>query len=111
MTPSMPNNSNLMQELNKIERVSKSNLNLFIGDSISGNDLMDQIDLFDKVVGIDGMILTKTDTDERPGSVVTAAYSIEKPIYYLGIGQGYDDLVKFEGKLIAEKLFELDDED
>ncbi len=107
----MPNNPNLMKELEKIERVSKSDINLFIGDSISGNDLIDQIELFDKVVGIDGMILTKTDTDERPGSVVTAAYSIEKPIYYLGTGQGYDDLVKFEGKLIAEKLFEIEDKD
>jgi fused signal recognition particle receptor len=73
--------------------------------------LIDQIELFDKIVGIDGMILTKTDTDERPGSIVTAAYSIDKPIYYLGIGQGYDDLVKFDAKIVAEKLFEIDDED
>jgi hypothetical protein len=96
-------------ELSKIERVSNSQINLFIGDSVSGNDLIDQIELFDKVVGIDGMILTKTDTDERPGSIVTAAYAIDKPIYYLGIGQGYDDLIKFDAKLVAEKLFEVDD--
>jgi len=107
----MPNNSNLMQELSKIQRVPKSDINIFVGDSVSGNDLMDQIELFDKIVGIDGLILTKTDTDERPGSVVTAAYSIEKPIYYLGIGQGYDDLVKFDAKLVAQKLFEIEDDE
>lgn len=106
----MPNNSNLMQELNKIQRVTKSQMNVFVGDSISGNDLIEQIDLFDKVVGITGIILTKTDTDERPGSIVTAAYSIEKPIYYLGIGQGYDDLVEFDADLIAHKLFEVDED-
>ena len=104
----MPNNSNLMQELAKIERITKTDINLFVGDSISGNDLVEQIELFDKVVGITGMILTKTDTDERPGSVVTAAFTIDKPIYYLGIGQGYDDLIKFDAKLVAEKLFELE---
>ncbi|MDA3855450.1 MAG: signal recognition particle-docking protein FtsY [Candidatus Woesearchaeota archaeon] len=107
----MPNNSNLMLELEKIKRVSSAQLSVFVGDSVSGNDLIDQIELFDKIVGIDGMILTKTDTDERPGSIVTAAYSIDKPIYYLGIGQGYDDLVKFDAKIVAEKLFEIDDED
>lgn len=104
----MPNNSNLMQELDKIKRVASSQINIFIGDSVSGNDLIEQIELFDRVVGISGLILTKTDTDERPGSIVTAAYSIEKPIYYLGIGQTYDDLVKFDAKLIADKLFEID---
>ncbi|MFW6285646.1 MAG: signal recognition particle-docking protein FtsY [Nanoarchaeota archaeon] len=106
----MPNNSNLMQELSKIERVTKSHLNIFIGDSVSGNDLIEQIELFGKILKIDGLILTKTDTDERPGSVVTAAYSIDKPIYFLGIGQKYDDLVVFDSKQVAQKLFELEEE-
>ena len=106
----MPNNSNLMLELQKIKRVSKSQMALFIGDSISGNDLIDQINLFDKGVEINGVVLTKVDTDERPGSVVTTAYSITKPIYFLGIGQGYDDLIEFNSKIVAEKLFEVEEE-
>jgi len=104
----MPNNSNLMQELKKIERVCQVDYNIFIGDSVSGNDLMDQIELFDKIVKIDGLVLTKTDTDERPGSVVTAAYSINKPIYFLGVGQDYDDLIEFNSKKVSEKLFEIE---
>lgn len=106
----MPNNSNLMFELQKIKRVVNSQLTIFIGDSISGNDLIEQINLFDKGINIDGVILTKIDTDERPGSVVTTAYSIEKPIYFLGIGQNYEDLVKFNAKDIAIKLFNPDEE-
>ena len=106
----MPNNHNLMMELQKIKRVSEAQMTLFIGDSILGNDLIDQIELFDKGVDIDGIILTKTDTDERPGSIVTAAYSIEKPIYFLGVGQEYNDLVEFDAEKIAENMFE-DEED
>jgi fused signal recognition particle receptor len=106
----MPNNSNLMVELQKIKRISEAQLTIFIGDSISGNDLIDQIELFDKAMEIDGVILTKVDTDERPGSIVTTAYSIEKPIFFLGAGQTYEDLIKFDAKEIAKKLFEEDDD-
>ncbi len=105
----MPNNSNLLVELQKIKRISTAQLTIFIGDSISGNDLIEQIELFDKGIEIDGVILTKVDTDERPGSIVTTAYSIEKPIYFLGAGQTYDDLVIFDAKKISKQLFEEDE--
>lgn len=105
----MPNNSNLMNELKKIKRVSHTDMILFIGDSVSGNDLLDQIELFDEGLGISGVILTKVDTDERPGSVVTTAYSIDSPIFFLGTGQTYEDLVKFDSKYVAEQLFNEED--
>jgi fused signal recognition particle receptor len=105
----MPNNANLMMELQKIKRVSKAEMALFIGDSISGNDLIDQISLFNKGVEINGVVLTKVDTDERPGSIVTCAYSINKPIYFLGIGQNYDDLIEFHARDVAEKLFDVEE--
>lgn len=105
----MPNNANLMSELLKIKRISNAQMTIFIGDSISGNDLIEQIELFNKGLNIDGIVLTKVDTDEKPGSIVTTAYSIEKPIYFLGIGQTYDDLIEFDAKLIAKKLFETDE--
>ena len=102
----MPNNKNLMEELKKIKRVSQTDIVMFIGDSVSGNDLLEQIDLFDKGLGISGVVLTKVDTDERPGSVVTTAYSIDAPIYFLGTGQRYEDLVQFDAKFVAEQLFD-----
>lgn len=107
----MPNNSNLMLELKKIYRVSKTDLTIFIGDSISGVDLIEQIKLFNSIISLDGIILTKTDTDEKPGSIVSTAFSIEKPIFFLGIGQNYEDLVKFDPKNIAKQLFELENEE
>lgn len=107
----MPNNSNLMTELLKVKRVSEADMAVFVGDSVSGNDLVDQIDLFNKGVTIDGVVLTKVDTDERPGSIVTTAYSIEKPIYFLGVGQQYEDLIKFDAKMIAEQLFSIEDDE
>ena len=106
----MPNNANLMMELQKVQRVSKSRMTLFVGDSVAGNDLLEQIELFDKGLGIDGLILTKVDTDERPGSVVTAAYSLEKPIYFLGTGQRYDDFMKYDAHHIADRLFSLEED-
>lgn len=107
----MPNNSNLMVELQKIKRVVNSQLAIFVGDSISGNDLIEQVNLFDKGINIDGIILTKVDTDERPGSIVTCAYTIDKPIFFLGVGQNYNDLIKFDAKLIANKLFDTKDDE
>ena len=107
----MPNNHNLMIELQKIKRVSNAQLTIFVGDSISGNDLIEQINLFDKGIKIDGIILTKVDTDDKPGSIVTTAYSIEKPIYFLGVGQNYEDLIKFNAGEISEKLFSIEDEE
>ncbi|MFT4244810.1 MAG: signal recognition particle-docking protein FtsY [Candidatus Woesearchaeota archaeon] len=101
----MPNNKNLMEELKKIKRVSHTDIVMFIGDSVSGNDLLEQIEMFDKGLGISGIVLTKVDTDERPGSVVTTAYSIDAPIYFLGTGQRYEDLVQFDAKFVAEQLF------
>ncbi len=107
----MANNSNLINELLKIKKVISPDLIILVGDSNSGNDLKEQIHLFDKFLGLNGIILTKVDTDERPGSIVTTAYSIEKPIYYLGYGQNYEDLIEFNSKEIAKKLFDYDDEE
>ena len=80
----MPNNQNLMNELQKIKRVAQVDLTIFM-DSISGNDLIDQIELFDRLNW--WCYLTKVDTDDRPGSVVTTAYKVEKPIYFLELGK------------------------
>ena len=104
----MPNDFNLLCELQKIQKVSASQMAIFVGDSICGNDLIEQIKLFNEGVEISGVILTKVDIDEKPGSVVTTAYSIDKPIYFLGKGQNYDDLVEFNSVEIAEKLFSED---
>jgi len=95
---------NLMREMEKIVRVSQPDLKLFVGESISGNDIISQCKTFNDTVGVDGVILTKSDVDVKGGAILSVSYSIKKPIYYLGVGQNYEDLIEFKKKEVIEKL-------
>lgn len=95
-------NVNLMDEMKKIIRVAKPDLKLFIGESITGNDCVEQAKKFDEAVGIDGIILSKADIDEKGGAAISVSYVTKKPIVFLGVGQEYDDLQPFDKeKLLA----------
>lgn len=95
-------NTNLMDEMRKIMRVAKPDLKLFVGESITGNDCVEQAKQFDEVVGVDGIILAKADVDEKGGAAISVSYITKKPIFYLGVGQEYKDLQAFDkDKLIA----------
>ncbi|MDK2908034.1 MAG: fused signal recognition particle receptor, partial [Candidatus Woesearchaeota archaeon] len=61
-------NRNLMDELAKLVRVSKPDLKIFVGEMLTGNDCIEQAKEFDKAVGIDAVILTKSDVDEKGGT-------------------------------------------
>jgi len=97
-------NKNLLEELKKIHRVSQPNLTLFIGDSLAGNDVLYQAEKFNETVGINASIITKLDADAKGGAALSIAYITKKPIIYMGIGQGYDDLVRFDPDWFIEKL-------
>ena len=97
-------NQNLMEEIKKIIRVAKPNLNIFVGEAITGNDCVEQAKIFDEAVGIDGIILAKADIDEKGGTSISISYVTKKPIIYLGTGQKYGDLKEFEPNLIVEGL-------
>ncbi|MDI3473841.1 MAG: fused signal recognition particle receptor [Candidatus Woesearchaeota archaeon] len=98
-------NRNLMDELAKLVRVSKPDLKLFVGEMLTGNDCIEQAKEFDKAVGIDAVILTKSDVDEKGGTAISIGYVLKKPILFLGIGQNYSNLEKFDKKKILDKLF------
>ena len=87
---------NLMKEMEKIVRISKPDLKIFVGESITGNDATEQAKTFNETAGIDGIILSKADVDEKAGTILSVSYVTKKPIYYLGTGQGYDDLQDFK---------------
>jgi len=97
-------NTNLMQELEKVVRVNKPNLKIFVGESITGNDCVEQAKVFDSLVGIDAIILSKADVDEKGGAAISVSYVTGKPILYLGTGQTYDDLVPFEKEKVLEAV-------
>jgi len=102
----MQTNSNLMDEMKKIKRVVKPHLTVFVGDSLAGNDAIEQARTFDKEIGIDVVILTKIDTDAKGGAALSIAHSIKKPIAFLSTGQGYDDIIKFESQWMIDRLFD-----
>jgi len=103
----MQTNQNLMEEMSKIARVVKPDFKMFVADALTGNDAVSQAELFNQHVGFDGVILTKADADVRGGAALSIVYSTGKPVLFLGVGQGYDDLVpfntqKFLGSLLKQ---------
>lgn len=100
----MQTNQNLMEEMSKIVRVLSPDLKIFIGDSLAGNDAVSQAELFSKYTGFDGAILTKVDADTKGGAALSIAFATKRPILFLGVGQGYDDLKRFDPNSFADAL-------
>ncbi len=100
----MHSNTNLVDEMKKIVRVAKPDLILFIGESITGNDCVEQAKRFNDAIGIDGIVLSKADVDEKGGAAISISYVTKKPILYLGVGQGYDDLEEFNVQKILNSI-------
>jgi fused signal recognition particle receptor len=96
---------NLMDEISKIVRVSKPDLKLFIGDSLAGNDTVNQAKEFFHYTNFDGAILTKIDADSKGGAALSIAYITSKPIVYIGVGQRYDDIIPFDPDKFLESIF------
>src|SRR3989344_553313 len=92
----MHSNVNLKDEMKKIIRVTKPNLKIFIGESITGNDCIEQAKEFDEAIDFDAIILSKADIDEKGGAAISISYITKKPIIYLGTGQNYEDLELFD---------------
>ena len=100
----MQTNQNLMEEMAKIVRVVKPDFRIFVADALTGNDAVSQAELFNQHVGFDGAILTKADADVRGGAALSIVYTTKKPVLYLGVGQGYDDLAPFDTQKFLDSL-------
>ena len=98
----------LMDELRKIARVTKPDLKILVVDALTGNDAYDMAVKFNEAVGIDAAILTKVDADVKGGAAISITAVTNKPILYLGVGQGYDDLQPFNAKWLIDKILPLD---
>src|SRR3954447_7597760 len=96
---------NPMYEIGKIVKVIKPDIKLFVGDSLSGNDTIHQSREFFSFTEFDGAILTKADADAKGGAAISISYITSKPILYLGMGQGYDDLVPFDKEKFVNTIF------
>ena len=101
----MQNKDSLMREMEKIERINKPDMRIFVGESITGNDATEQAKSFNESIALDGIILSKADVDEKGGTAISVSYVTKKPILFLGTGQEYNDLEAFNKKKILDKIF------
>jgi len=97
--------ANLMNEMKKIMRIAKPDAKIFIGESIAGSTLIEQIKKFkEELNGLDGIVLTKIDCDAKGGNALSIAFETNLPIIFLGIGQEYKDLIEFNAQFIIGNI-------
>ena len=102
---------NLMEELKKIKRAVAKKIpdapheTFLVLDATTGQNALSQAKLFHESMGITGLILTKLDGTAKGGVVVGICHSLEIPLVYIGVGEGLDDLQKFDPEQFAEVLF------
>jgi fused signal recognition particle receptor len=96
--------SGLMDQLEKIHRVVDPDMTLFVDEAVAGQDAVQRAREFDDAASIDGAVLTKADADANGGAAISIAHVTGKPILFLGTGQGYDDLERFDPEWLVDQL-------
>ena len=99
------NRVNLMNQLDKIRRVIQPDLIVYVDEAVAGNDAVTRAEEFERSVGLDAIILTKVDMDPKGGAAISISHAVGKPLIFIGIGQGYDDLVPFYPEQVVQDLF------
>ncbi len=100
----MHTESGLLKEMEKISRISNPDFKIFVAESVTGNDAVSQAKAFHENIGIDGIILSKADVDEKGGTAISVSYVTKKPILFLGTGQEYKNLEKFDKNKLIKQL-------
>ena len=75
-------NKSLMEEIKKIVRITNPDIKIFVGESITGNSLLEQVSEFNKTVGLDGVILTKLDCDAKGGNTLSILSETSVPVLF-----------------------------
>ncbi len=101
----MQTSKNLMDQISKINNVVKPDFKIFVGDSLAGNDTVNQAREFYKHIKFDASILTKSDADARGGAALSIVKVTSTPILYVGVGQEYEDLKEFNRDTFLEAVF------
>ena len=111
------NKANLMNELSKIRKVIDRELpdadveTLMVLDATTGQNGLIQAKEFLEASGLTGIVLTKLDGTAKGGIVYAIADELGLPVKYIGVGEGIDDLIPFDGKTFTEALFKTDETD
>jgi len=105
------NNFNLMQELSKIQGVIKKAVPeapheiILVMDGTTGQNALRQGMYFDEAVKITGLIITKLDGTAKGGMIFSVFNDLNVPVHYIGLGEGMDDLQRFDKTQFIESLF------
>ena len=104
------NKKNLMEELKKIDRVierehpTATRQNLIVLDATTGQNAIAQVEVFDEAIDIDGIVLTKLDGTAKGGVVLAIKHDMDIPVYFVGVGEGIDDLLEFDAESYVEGI-------
>lgn len=110
----LQNKTELMDELEKIIRVLKKqdptapHTVLLTLDATTGQNAMNQVDIFKEVSGVNGLVMTKLDGTARGGILVAISAKHKLPVYFVGVGETVDDLEPFEAREFARTIAGLD---
>ena len=102
---------NLMKELGKIDKIiskeypQANRYNLIVIDATTGQNAVSQVEHFNNFMKIDGIILTKLDGTAKGGIVISIAKTLKIPVFYVGVGEGVDDLEEFDSNEFIDNLF------
>jgi fused signal recognition particle receptor len=96
-------NRNLMDQMKKIVKVNNPDLKILVIDSLTGNDAVLQARMFNEV-GLDAIIFTKVDVNEKGGAILSVTHELKKPILFLGLGQGYTDFERFDKEKFVSRI-------
>lgn len=104
------NKKNLMEELKKINRVvdrefpQADRKNLIVLDATTGQNAIAQVEVFNEAIDIDGIVLTKLDGTAKGGVVLAIKHDMDIPVYFVGVGEGIDDLMEFDAQSYVEGI-------
>lgn len=97
-------NKSLINEVQKMARVVKPDITIFVGESTSGNVIAEQIKEFGKYVKIDGIILTKLDLDAKGGNAISISHTTGVPILFFGVGEAYETLIPYSPEYVVNAI-------
>lgn len=111
----LQNRTELMAELEKILRVMRKvdpeapHASLLVIDATVGQNALSQVEIFGRVAGVTGLVMTKLDGTARGGILVAISEKHKLPVHFIGVGEGADDLEPFEARDFARAIAGLDD--
>jgi fused signal recognition particle receptor len=112
----LQNRTELMSELEKIIRVMRKvdadapHAVLLVLDATVGQNALSQVEIFGRVAGVTGLVMTKLDGTARGGILVAIADKFALPVHFIGVGEGVDDLEPFTARDFADAIAGIDRE-